>query len=147
VIAAGAVTFVLGGIVAGQVGARRSPRALLPVGIGLAIAGASATLVIGVLDLGLPALIAAILAVTSGTALTVPSATTIALARRPDIAGSAAAVVGVTRYALGAAAAPLVGLGGGLSAVPLAIVMLVCTLCALGAWLGMPRPVDETPRE
>lgn len=147
VIAAGALTFVVGGIVAGQVGSRRSPRVLLPVGIGLAVAGSAATLANGILELGLPALIAAILAVTSGASLAAPAGTTLALARHPRIAGSAAAVVGVTRYALGALAAPFVGLGGGVSAVPLAIVMLVCTIGALAAMLAMPRDGDDALRQ
>ncbi len=59
-----------------------------------------------------------------------PNATTLALSGHPRTAGSASALLGVLQHAVGAAAAPLVGLGGG-SALPMAIVIAVCGVSAL----------------
>ena len=76
---------------------------------------------------------------TAGGGLIAPSATALALQRRPEIAGSAAATLGVTRYGLGALAAPLVGAAGSPSTVSLGIVTLTCVVGAAIAWRCIPR--------
>jgi len=139
VIAGGAALLVTGGLVGGRAGARWSPLAVLPFGLAIAGIGAATTIVAGLLDLGLPIVIAAILLLTAGGGLIAPSATALALQRRPEIAGSAAATLGVTRYGLGALAAPLVGAAGSPSTVSLGIVTLTCVLGAAVAWRCIPR--------
>ena len=78
-----------------------------------------------------------------------PNATALALADHPAVAGSASGLIGVFQYAVGAAAAPLVGVGGTDSAYAMAIV--IATLG--GASLVAPatrakRPLKRaSPRE
>lgn len=139
VIAGGAALLVVGGLVGGRAGARWSPLAVLPTGLAVAALGAATTLVVGALDLGLPVVVVAIMLLTAGGGLIGPSATAVALQRRPEIAGSAAATVGVTRYGLGALAAPLVGIAGTPSTVSLGIVTLGCVVGATIAWRCIPR--------
>jgi DHA1 family bicyclomycin/chloramphenicol resistance-like MFS transporter len=67
-----------------------------------------------------------------------PNATTLALSGHPRTAGSASALLGVMQYAVGAAAAPLVGLGDR-SALQMAIVIAVCGVSALA--VGVLRAV------
>jgi MFS transporter, DHA1 family, multidrug resistance protein len=50
--------------------------------------------------------------VIASVGLVFPNATTLALANRPEVAGSASAMLGVLQFVLGAAAAPLVGAVG-----------------------------------
>jgi MFS transporter, DHA1 family, multidrug resistance protein len=52
-----------------------------------------------------------------------PNTTALALQGHPDAAGSASALLGLGQYVFGAAAAPLVGLGGAGTAVPMAVVI------------------------
>jgi DHA1 family bicyclomycin/chloramphenicol resistance-like MFS transporter len=139
VIAGGAALLVAGGLVGGRAGARWSPLAVLPFGLVIAGTGAATTTVAGFLDLGLPMVIASILLLTAGGGLIGPSATALALQRRPEIAGSAAATLGVTRYGLGALAAPLVGAAGSPSTASLGIVTLTCVVGAAIAWRCIPR--------
>ena len=56
-----------------------------------------------------------------------PNATALALADHPRVAGSASGLLGVLQFIVGAAAAPLVGVGGTGTAVPMA-----ATIAALG---------------
>jgi DHA1 family bicyclomycin/chloramphenicol resistance-like MFS transporter len=51
------------------------------------------------------------------------NATALALAEHGAVAGTASALLGVTQFLVGGLAAPLVGLGGTGSAVPMAVVM------------------------
>jgi DHA1 family bicyclomycin/chloramphenicol resistance-like MFS transporter len=57
----------------------------------------------------------------------------LAMAGHPRIAGSASAVLGVFQYGLGSISAPVVGLGGKHTAVPMALVILALGLAALVA--------------
>ena len=54
-------------------------------------------------------------------------------------AGTGSAILGASQFGLGALVAPLVGLGGSYSAVPLAITMIVTSLIALGGFLRAER--------
>jgi DHA1 family bicyclomycin/chloramphenicol resistance-like MFS transporter len=63
------------------------------------------------------------------------NATALALGAVPKAAGRGSAIIGVGQFVFGAAAAPLVGLGGEHTAVPLAIVMGACAAIMLAAFL------------
>ena len=58
-------------------------------------------------------------------------ASSLALAGYPDLAGTASSVLGLARYAFGGVAAPLVGLGGAGTAVPLGLVTTVSAASAV----------------
>jgi MFS transporter, DHA1 family, multidrug resistance protein len=58
-----------------------------------------------------------------GVGLVLPSATTLTLADHPEHAGSASALLGTAQFLGGAGVAPLVGLAGSRSAVPMASAM------------------------
>jgi DHA1 family bicyclomycin/chloramphenicol resistance-like MFS transporter len=59
-----------------------------------------------------------------------PNAVGLALAEHPRSAGSASALLGASQFVVGASVAPLVGLAGGHSAVPMAVVIAVCSCSA-----------------
>lgn len=66
--------------------------------------------------------------VVSSLGLIFPNATALALADHPLVAGSASGLLGVLQFIVGAAAAPLVGVGGTGTALPMAM-----TIAVLGA--------------
>jgi MFS transporter, DHA1 family, multidrug resistance protein len=78
--------------------------------------------------------------VIASVGLVFPNATTLALANRPEVAGSASAMLGVLQFVLGAAAAPLVGAVGTGTAVPMSAVMAALTVAALLAFRFLTRP-------
>ena len=63
--------------------------------------------------------------VVSSFAFALPNATALALADHPGVAGAASALLGVIQFVSGAAIAPLVGVAGTDTAVPMAVVMSV----------------------
>jgi DHA1 family bicyclomycin/chloramphenicol resistance-like MFS transporter len=81
-------------------------------GIGLLLAAASGVGLIGILP--------ALFVVVSSLGLIAPSATTLALSNT-QAAGSAAALLGVLQLLIGAVAAPLIGIGGTESILPMAV--------------------------
>ncbi|WP_338931230.1 multidrug effflux MFS transporter [Streptomyces netropsis] len=76
----------------------------------------------------------------SAMGLTLPNTNAQALMRSRDAAGSASALLGTSTFLLGAIASPLVGIAGSHTAVPMAVVQVVCALAAVGCFLGLCRP-------
>jgi DHA1 family bicyclomycin/chloramphenicol resistance-like MFS transporter len=58
-----------------------------------------------------------------------PTATTLAMEDYPDRAGAASSLLGLGQFSAGAIAAPLVGIAGQATAVPLAVVTLTASAC------------------
>jgi MFS transporter, DHA1 family, multidrug resistance protein len=110
---------------------RSGPARLLHAGVALQVTGAAALLVVVVADAGLVPLLVSLFAVVSAIGLVVPNATALALADHPRTAGSASALLGLSQFVFGAVAAPLVGVGGTGTAVPMAIV-IACAASAAG---------------
>ena len=117
----------VGLVVASQVNARLvgrvAPRRLLTGGL-LAQAGGALVLLAVVTSgtIGLAGVVPALFVVVASLGFVRPNATMLALAGHPHIAGSAAALIGVLQFAIGAVAAPIAGLGG-LTALPMAAVI------------------------
>jgi DHA1 family bicyclomycin/chloramphenicol resistance-like MFS transporter len=65
------------------------------------------------------------------------NALALALTDHPAVAGTAAALLGVSQYAFGAFTAPLVGLGGSDTALPMALVIAACAVGAAVAFEGL----------
>ncbi len=88
---------------------------------------------------GLIGVLPALFVVVSSQGIVLPNATTLALSGHPSTAGSASALLGVLQYVIGAAAAPLVGIGGTATAVPMAVVIAVLGSAALATYLLLTR--------
>lgn len=120
-------------MLAGQTNARLvgrvAPRRLLVAGLGAQAVGGAALLVVVGTGIGLWGILPALFVVVASIGLVSPNATSLAMEDHPRTAGSASALLGVLQYAVGAAAAPLVGLGGR-TALPMALVIAACTFGA-----------------
>jgi DHA1 family bicyclomycin/chloramphenicol resistance-like MFS transporter len=68
--------------------------------------------------------------VVASVGVVLPNTTALALSGHPETAGSASALLGLGQYVFGAAAAPLVGLGGRSTALPMAVVIAGLGLAA-----------------
>jgi MFS transporter, DHA1 family, multidrug resistance protein len=135
----------IGIVTASQVGRRlllRHPERRL-LGAALVFAACSGLALLGAaaLDLGLAGVLIPLFGVISCVGMVFPTATSLALANHPDVAGTASGLLGVLQFVLGAAAAPLVGLAGTDTAVPMAAVIAALTLAALAAFWVLPRRV------
>jgi MFS transporter, DHA1 family, multidrug resistance protein len=106
----------------------------------LVIATAAAALLAVVLigDLGVWPVIITTFLVMSSLSFVMPNSTALALADHAKVAGTASALLGVIQFLVGGLAAPLVGLGGTGTAVPMAVVMLSLAAGAvvMNRWLS-----------
>jgi DHA1 family bicyclomycin/chloramphenicol resistance-like MFS transporter len=130
------------GLVAGsQINARLvgrfGPAFLLRRALLVIVTAAAALVAVVAADLGVWPVIIATFVVMSSLSFVMPNSTALALADQARVAGSAAALLGVVQFLVGGLAAPLVGLGGTGSALPMAVVMLslATSAVAVNRWL------------
>lgn len=97
-------------------------------------------------DVGLFPVAAGLFVLMSAMGLAMPNTNALALMRTPHAAGSASALLGTSSFLVGAIASPLVGIAGEATAVPMAVVQLVCGLAAIGCFLGLCRPWQHSAR-
>jgi DHA1 family bicyclomycin/chloramphenicol resistance-like MFS transporter len=133
----------LGLVVVAQIGGRLvgrvSPRILLASGVSSIALGGLSLLAVVLFDIGLVGVLPALFIVVASLGLIAPNATALALADT-RAAGSAAALLGVLQFTIGAAVAPLVGLAGTATAIPMALAIAAFGLATLATFLILCRP-------
>ncbi|MGV9313755.1 multidrug effflux MFS transporter [Streptomyces sp. NPDC003691] len=115
----------------------------LACGLVVIVLAAAALTVMTTGVLGEPGLVgvaAGLFVLMAAQGLTMPNTNALALNRTPHAAGSASALIGTSGFLMGAVASPLVGLAGEDTAVPMAVVQLVCGLAAVASFLLLCRP-------
>ncbi|MFC4532746.1 multidrug effflux MFS transporter [Sphaerisporangium dianthi] len=140
IFAANALGLTLMAQVGGRAAGRVPPARLVLIGLLLGVAGAAGLAGSVLAGLGLPLVVASLFTLMCGAGLSLPGTGALALAEQaPQVAGSASALLGLLQFGFGGVAAPLVGLGGTGSALPMALAMLVLTAAALATFLGLHR--------
>ncbi|MCK2216575.1 multidrug effflux MFS transporter [Actinomadura sp. ATCC 31491] len=130
----------------GRLSGRVPPVALVVAGLATGLLGAVLLMTAALAGLGLWGIVAGLFVIMLGQGLTLPGTGALALGSQPaQVAGSASALMGVLQFALGALSAPLVGLAGSGTAVPMAAVMLGLLVCAALAFgvLGRSRSGEK----
>ncbi|MFI6390488.1 multidrug effflux MFS transporter [Nonomuraea sp. NPDC050540] len=128
--------------VGGRLAGRVRPALLVRVGLVVTLAGGVLLVAAATAGLGLGGIVAGLFVIMCGQGLVLPGTGALALASQPpQVAGSASALLGVLQFALGAVAAPLVGLAGSGTAVPMASVMLGLILASGVAFTLLRRGV------
>lgn len=119
----------------GRLVGRLGPPRLLRIGLAALAVGCIFLLAAVVSGAGLNVLLVALFIVVASQGLIAPNASALALANHGRAAGSASALLGALRFLIGAVAAPMVGLGGENSALPMAGIMALCGLAAGATYL------------
>lgn len=126
---------------------RHGPRRLLDAGMAQGALGGAGVLVSVVAGLGLGGLLPSLFVMVSSIGLVLPNAAALALADHPRTAGSASALLGLAQFAIGALAAPLAGVAGSHTALPMAIVMAVLPAAGLACLFVLTRaPTRNRPQ-
>ncbi|MCX6364911.1 MAG: multidrug effflux MFS transporter [Actinobacteria bacterium] len=133
---------------------RFSPRQLLGAGLMIgSLSGLAVLLVTLVGGLSIAALAVPLFVLVASLGFVFPDSTALALSLHPDVAGSASAYFGTFRLGLGALATPLVGIGGAVSGLPMAIIIAVSSAAALAVFAAVAArtrtltPILDTPEE
>lgn len=131
-------------MVAGQVSARLvhrvGARALLVAGLAASALGGVLLLTVVLLGGGLAGILPAFFLVVASIGLISPNTTALALADHAQDAGSASALLGVAQYITGGVSAPLAGVGGTGTALPMAVLIAACSLGAVLTFGTMAKP-------
>jgi DHA1 family bicyclomycin/chloramphenicol resistance-like MFS transporter len=140
----------VGIMVVSQVGGRLSRRLstvrVLALGLALNLLGAAALAGTVLLGLGLAFLLPSLFVMVSALGLVYPTATALAMSDYPDQAGAAASLLGLLQFVFGAVVAPLVGIAGEGTAVPLGIVALTASASAMVMFLILVLPAARARR-
>ncbi|MFG2338725.1 Bcr/CflA family multidrug efflux MFS transporter [Streptomyces yangpuensis] len=91
-------------------------------------------------EVGLVPVATALFVLMSAMGIVLPNTNAQALMRTPHAAGSASALLGTSSFLVGAIASPLVGIAGEDTAVPMALVQLVCAVLSASCFLALCRP-------
>ncbi|SEH00644.1 MFS transporter, DHA1 family, bicyclomycin/chloramphenicol resistance protein [Nonomuraea solani] len=130
------VTAQLGGRLSGRV----PPVLLVRLGLFIALVGGVVLMTAALAGFGLWGIVSGLVVIMLGQGLVLPGTGALALGSQPaHVAGSASALTGVLQFALGAASAPLVGLAGSGTAVPMACVMLGLIFCSALTFMILGR--------
>lgn len=103
--------------------ARLGTTRLLGLGVAASACGGFALLGVVAAGIGLAGIVPCLFVLVASFGVIVPNATALSLADHGSVAGSASGLIGIFQFAVGAAAAPLVGIAGTHSAYPMAIVI------------------------
>ena len=126
IFGANALGFVITSQVNGSLVSRVPPEWLLLGGLIVGATGGLSLLgVVAIGGLGLEAIVPPLFVLVSSIGFVVPNAIALALSRHPESAGTGSALLGVIQSGVGAIGAPLVGIAGNSSALPMATVIAV----------------------
>lgn len=109
---------------------------------GLVVAACAGVVLLAVVLSGthsLVALLVPLVAMIASFGFVAPNANALALADHGDEAGAGSALLGSLRFASGALVAPLVGVAGPQTAVPMVVVMVTLALAATAGFVGLRR--------
>jgi DHA1 family bicyclomycin/chloramphenicol resistance-like MFS transporter len=141
VFATNAASMLTANSVFGRLSRRFSLNMLLTAAVSVAVAGALLqVLLLATVGGSMAGTWVSLVVIQSGIGAMFPASMSLGQAIGRRSAGAAAAVQGGSQFALGAVAAPLVGLFGAHSSAPMAVIQFVGLALALVALLGLARP-------
>jgi DHA1 family bicyclomycin/chloramphenicol resistance-like MFS transporter len=137
-----ALGLVIAAQISGRLVGRVPAQGLLAWGVALLALGALALLAVVLGGIGLAGILTALFLIIASLGLIAPNATALALADTKT-AGSAAALLGVLQFSIGAVAAPLVGLAGTATAIPMAAAIAIFGIATLVMFVVFCRPTGK----
>ncbi len=140
----GAIFLVLGAQVNAHMLRTRSSRRQLRFGLGaMVVAGIGLMVIVQFPGLGIAAVMLPLSLLMFSWIFIQSNCLALALTDHPHLAGTAAGLLGVSQFAFAAVAAPLAGVGGNDTALPMAVIIAVC---GIGAALSFKSLVPATPK-
>jgi DHA1 family bicyclomycin/chloramphenicol resistance-like MFS transporter len=139
IFAVNSAALIGAGQIVGHIAERVGAHRLLNTGIWLVATCGGLLVVVVAAGAGLWPLLACLMGIAIATGTVIPPATVLAMAGHGHVAGSASALLGLAQFGLAGILAPLVGLGGSDTALPMALVIAACGLGALACLAAVSR--------
>lgn len=139
VFAINALGLVVAAQISGRIVGRVGPRRLLAVGVTSSAVGGLIVLAAVLAGAGLVPLLVGLFVVVSSVGLIMPNSMALALGDYGQVAGTAAALIGLAQHLIGAAAAPFAGVAGTGNATPMAVVIAILGVATLLSFALLSR--------
>jgi DHA1 family bicyclomycin/chloramphenicol resistance-like MFS transporter len=139
------ISLIIGSQLVGRMAHRVSEHAFLLFGLWLALLASIAVLVVTIVHGPLITLVVPLFFFVAAIGITSTAAFPLAMESQARMAGSAAALLGVIPFLLGAVVAPLVGIAGEDTAVPLGVILLLSSAAAMLAYFLLVRSKQVLP--
>ena len=133
------IGIIIAGQITGRLASRINGKKLFFSGLVLASIGGITLLTMILLGAGLAAILPPLFIVVSSVGVVSTAGSSLAMENYGHSAGSASALLGLFSFVIGAIVAPLVGLGGSNTAVPMGIVIAVTEVGAILSYLILRR--------
>lgn len=134
------ISLIIGSQIVGRMAHRVEAPFFVRLGLIIAILSSTAVLIASLMHGPLFTLVVPLFFFVGAIGMTSTAAFPLAMEGQARMAGSAAALLGVIPYLLGAATAPLVGIAGEETAVPLGVIILISSASAMLAYYLLARP-------
>ncbi|WP_139999823.1 multidrug effflux MFS transporter [Paenibacillus paridis] len=138
------ISLIIGSQLVGRMAHRVSEHTFLLIGLLLACLASVAVLVVALLHGPLFALVIPLFCFVAAIGITSTAAFPLAMESQSHMAGSAAALLGVIPFLLGAIVSPLVGIAGEDTAVPLGVIILLTSVSAMLAYFFLGKKAPST---
>lgn len=135
IFAVNGIGIIIASQTTGRLAGKVKERTMLKIGLGMALFGGTLLAVMLAADAGLMGVLSALFFVVSSVGIVGTTTFSLAMQSQGKSAGSAAALLGLMPFVLGAITAPLVGIGNGQSPWPMAITIISCELIAILVFL------------
>ncbi|PAF33451.1 multidrug effflux MFS transporter [Paenibacillus sp. 7516] len=145
--ASNGISLIIGSQLVGRLAQRISEQTLLLSGLWLALVASIAALLVTLAHGPLFALVIPLFFFVCSIGITSTAAFPLAMESQAKSAGSAAALLGVVPFLLGALVAPLVGIAGEDTAVPLGLTLLGTSIVAIITYFVLVRKVTDHTQE
>ncbi|MNZ94014.1 Bicyclomycin resistance protein [compost metagenome] len=140
IFALNGVGIIIASQMTGRLAGRIKEIALLRFGLGVALCASLALLTAIIMKGSLFSILLPLFFVVSCVGIVGTSTFPLAMQRHAQAAGSASALLGLLPYILGAAVAPLVGLGGDNNALPMGLVIASANVIAVMCYIFIAKP-------
>ncbi|MBW7475443.1 multidrug effflux MFS transporter [Paenibacillus oenotherae] len=133
------IGIIVAGQIAGRLAGRVRERTILGSGLVLSFSGGLLLLLAALVGGGLYVVLPALFLVVASVGLIATTTSSLAMQNQGQSAGTASALLGMLSFIVGGAAAPLVGIGGSASILPMAVVIAVLNILALVCFLFLTK--------
>lgn len=129
--------------ITGRLAGKLSEKTLFVAGIVIAVVGGISLLLTIVLEIGLIGMLCSLFLIGSSVGVVTTPGFSLAMRNQKQAAGTASALLGLFQYISGALVAPLVGIGGSNTALPMGIVIALCEAGAVLCFIFMANRSEK----
>ena len=137
------IGIIIASQVTGRLAGKVNEKTLFVSGIIIAAVGGLSLLLTIVLGIGLIGVLCSLFLVVSSVGVVSTTGFSLAMRNQKQAAGTASALLGLLQFISGALVAPLVGIGGSNTALPMGIVIALCEIGAVLCYLFMARRSEK----